>query len=138
MASTRVSMKVGEWTPDLEKDYIILEVRVGQVLAAEYIEKSSDVETVAKQLEWLAHKLRVKSAPSYNAARIAWELERTAKGDGHYGNALRVAKDIPGLTDEDRALLDRFATGRNGGTDHVALQDLALRIDAIAKATERA
>jgi hypothetical protein len=69
----------------------------------------------------------------YNAARVAWELERTAMGDGYYGNALRVAKDIPGLTDDDRALLDRYATGRNAGTDHVALQDLALRIDAIAK-----
>lgn len=65
----------------------------------------------------------------YNAARIAWELERTAMGDGFHGNALRVAKDIPGLTDADRTLLDRYATGRNSGTDHVALQDLALRID---------
>lgn len=74
---------------------------------------------------------------SYNAARIAWELQRTAMGDGHYGNALRVAKDIPGVTDDDRALLDRFAIGRNGGTDHVALQDLALRIDASTKAEGR-
>lgn len=71
----------------------------------------------------------------YNAAQIAWELERSAVGDGHYGNALRVAKDIPGITDEDRSLLDRYATGRNGGTDHVALQDLALRV---AKTTRSA
>jgi len=69
----------------------------------------------------------------YSLAQIAFELERTAVGDGYYGNALRVAKDIHGLTDQDRHLLDRFATGINGGTDHVALQDLALRIDALAK-----
>jgi len=64
----------------------------------------------------------------YNEARIAWELERTALGDGFYGNALRVAKDIAGVTDADRALLDRYATGKQRGTDHVALQELALRI----------
>ncbi len=29
---------------------------------------------------------------------------------------------------DDRTLLDRYATGKNRGTDHVALQDLALRI----------
>lgn len=69
----------------------------------------------------------------YNGHRIAWELERTAKGDGFYGNALRVAKDIPGLTDEDRALLDRYATGGHAGTDHVKLQDLALRVAALTK-----
>jgi len=70
----------------------------------------------------------------YNLHRIAWELERTAKGDGYYGNALRVAKDLPGATADDRALLDRYATGRNQGTDHVTLQDLALKIDKQAKA----
>lgn len=67
------------------------------------------------------------SAP-YNHRQIAWELERTAKGDGFYGNALRVAKDIPGVTAEERSLLDRYATGQNKGTDHVAMQQLALRI----------
>lgn len=71
-----------------------------------------------------------KAAEPYNNHRIAWELERTAVGDGHYGNSLRVAKDIPGLTAEDRSLLDRYATGTNAGTDHIALQALALRIDA--------
>lgn len=71
----------------------------------------------------------------YNAAQIARELEATATGAWYYGNALRVAKDIPGLTADDRALLDRYASGRNTGTDHVALQDLALRIDAVARTT---
>lgn len=68
----------------------------------------------------------------YSPARIAWEIERTAMGDGHYGNALRVAKDLPEVTAEDRSLLDRYATGKQRGTDHVALQDLALRIDRAA------
>ncbi len=67
-------------------------------------------------------------SPPYNAKRIAWELERTAMGDGFHGNALRVAKDLPGVTDIDRSLLDRYATGAHGGTDHVALQDLAMRL----------
>ena len=69
-------------------------------------------------------------AGQYNHKRIGWELERTAMGDGYYGNALRVAKDIPGLTDQDRAVLDRYATGAQQGTDHIALQDIAMRVYA--------
>lgn len=73
----------------------------------------------------------------YNLSRIAWELERTALGDGHYGNALRTAKDIPGVTDEERSLLDRYATGSQTGIDHVRLQTLALKIEHTAKAEGR-
>ena len=65
---------------------------------------------------------------TYDIARIAWELNQTALGNAHYGNALRVAKEMPGVTSEDRSLLDRFATGNHSGTDHVGLQDLASRL----------
>ncbi len=46
------------------KDYLVLSV--GQAPptgwgAAEYIERSADAETVARQLEWLAQKLRAKA-----------------------------------------------------------------------------
>jgi len=68
----------------------------------------------------------------YNLHRVAWELERTALNDGFYGNALRVAKDIPGVTDEERALLDRYATGGIQSMDHCALQRLAMKIDEMA------
>lgn len=64
----------------------------------------------------------------FEAQRIIWELERTAMGDGYFGNALRVTKDVNGVTDDDRALLDRYATGAHHGTDHVALQALAMKI----------
>lgn len=68
----------------------------------------------------------------YNRHRIAWELERTAMGDGHYGNALRVAKDIPGVTDIERSLLDRYATGRNSGlAERLLLCELAMKIDTM-------
>src|SRR5690606_20153205 len=72
-------------------------------------------------------------AEQYNHKRIGWELERTAMGDGYYGNALRVAKDIPGLTDQDRAVLDRYATGAQHDTDHIALQDIAMRVYATSR-----
>jgi len=65
---------------------------------------------------------------TYNTKQIAWELQSTAMGESYYGNALRVAKDIPGVTVDDRALLDRYAIGSQGGMDYVALQDLAIRI----------
>jgi len=75
----------------------------------------------------LGQRSRVASAP-YNAQRIGWELERTAMGDGHHGNALRVAMDVPGITAEDKAVLQRYATGRDCGTDHVALQEIAMKV----------
>lgn len=71
----------------------------------------------------------------YTPARIAWELERTAMGDGHYGNALRVAKDLECVDAVERSLLDRWATGKQGGTEHIALQELALKIDNHYSAT---
>lgn len=64
----------------------------------------------------------------YDANQIAWELDQTALGAAHYGNALRVAKDLPQVTDTDRAMLDKWACGRQTGTDHIALQDIAIRI----------
>lgn len=58
------------------------------------------------------------------------DLNRTALGDSYHGEALRAAMDAPGITDDDRALLARWANGSQTGTDHCALQDLALRIAA--------
>ena len=68
---------------------------------------------------------------TYLPSRIAWELERTAMGDGHYGNALRVAKDLPCVDAADKSLLDRWATGKQYGVDHISLQQLAIKIDQI-------
>ena len=73
-------------------------------------------------------------ATPYNLSRIAWELERTAQGEGFYGNALRVAKDIPGMRLEDRSMLDRYATGTQTGTDHIHLQWL---VQALYNTDER-
>lgn len=75
-----------------------------------------------------AHKAHIGA---YTPARIAWEIERTAQGDGFFGNAIRVAKDIQGLTQDDRSLLDRFASGIQSKEDHQRLLALALRIDAM-------
>ena len=48
----------------------------------------------------------------YGPERIAWELDETASGRAYYGNALRVAKDFPGITPEERGVLDAWLTGR--------------------------
>lgn len=79
-----------------------------------------------------------KSGNLYNLARIAWELERTAMGDGFFGNALRVAKDCPTVTAEERTILDLYATGAEATlAQRTALCDLALRLDALARAEEK-
>lgn len=87
----------------------------------------------AKTMKHAARQQGVKEAadqvpPPYSLQRIAKELELTATGAAYYGNALRVTKDIPGVSDEERLLLDRYATGRQRDPDHVALQDLAIKL----------
>lgn len=64
----------------------------------------------------------------YSLDRIANELQATALGQAYYGNALRVAKDVQGVTAEERALLDRWATGAQRQHDYLALQDLAIKL----------
>lgn len=66
----------------------------------------------------------------YGPKQIGWELERTAMGDSYYGNALRTAKDFPCVTDEDRIVLDRWATGAQASTDHIRLQEIAIKVYA--------
>src|SRR5690606_15325699 len=72
------------------------------------------------------------SAPApYDRKRIAWELERTAMGDGYYGSALRAAKEFPEATPSVRSLLDRWATGKEGGlSDRTDLCAFALQLYA--------
>ena len=65
----------------------------------------------------------------YDNQQIARELHATAQGDYFYGNSLRVAKDIRGLTDTERSLLDRCARrGVACFVDRMALQDLAIKV----------
>lgn len=68
---------------------------------------------------------------NHNFKNISAELTATALGQSHFGNALRVAKDIPSLTQEDRSVLDRFASGANSASDGLLLQDIANKLDEI-------
>ena len=64
----------------------------------------------------------------YNNRIIAKELTRTALGNGYYGNALYVAKDIPGLTEDERWVILRYLHGNQKVSDQLALQDIANKI----------
>lgn len=74
------------------------------------------------------HKINHQHLVSYDYKRLSWELERTAMGEAFYGNAIRVAKYITGLMNEDLDVLERYSTGTNQGTDHITLQEIALKI----------
>ena len=65
---------------------------------------------------------------AYDTIKIAAELQATALGEAHFGNALRVAKDIPGMTPGDLSVLDKFATGTQSSSDGWHLQAIAVRI----------
>lgn len=73
------------------------------------------------------------TAQTCSLNRIADELDATAHGHAYYGNALYVAKDVPGLTAADRACLDRWATGADTSSDRFDLMDIAIRIRVVAK-----
>jgi hypothetical protein len=64
----------------------------------------------------------------YRRKQNAAELRATALGEAYHGNALRVAKDIPGVTDKDRSLLDACMTRGIDFDMRMRLQDLAIRI----------
>ena len=98
---------------------------------------SKDRVTMKSLFEWggqqndFAGYLMRNSKLAYDTKQIAAELTATALGKSYYGNALRLAKDIHCLTPQDRSVLDRYATGANAGTDHVHLQEIAIKIAAI-------
>jgi len=63
------------------------------------------------------------------APRIRFELESTAMGRGYFGNALNVAMNMPCVDEDDRAVLNRWATGsQNISSDHIRLQEIAAKI----------
>jgi len=64
----------------------------------------------------------------YNNEQIAKELTKTALCSGYYGNALYVAKDIPGLTEDERWVVLRYLHGVQKASDRLALQDIANKI----------
>lgn len=72
----------------------------------------------------------VEVKPRYGLKQIAKELVATALGEAYYGNALYVAMDIPGLTEDERHVLKRYLDGTQSGTDHCALQQIAAKIAA--------
>jgi hypothetical protein len=114
-------------------------------LALEALEAHADIGIKSdKAITAIKAALAVQSAPvqepisnKYNDNRIAWELARTAMGDGYYGKALYEAMDMPQTTKNDREVLHRYMCGSNLKTDHVKLQDLAMRICATPPAAQR-
>jgi hypothetical protein len=74
----------------------------------------------------------------YDRKKIADELFDTALGSSFYGNALRVAKDLPELSDHDRSVLDAYANGKQAKfhAPHLMLQDVAIKILKARKEAE--
>jgi len=65
----------------------------------------------------------------YDNKQVAKELMVTASGDAYYGNALYVALDIPGLTENEKDILKCYLAGtypKYG--NHISLQDIAIKI----------
>lgn len=73
---------------------------------------------------------------SYDLKQIAAELKATAQKSAYHGNALRVALDIPGVTQEDRILLRSYMRAHDG-FDYLQVQ-LAALADRIAQTKEGA
>lgn len=60
--------------------------------------------------------------------KLADALDAVALGRYYDGVALALATAHPCLTPEDSRLVLRYTIGLQHGTDHVSLQDLAIRI----------
>lgn len=65
----------------------------------------------------------------YTIGKIGTEIMKTALGVSYYGNALRVAKDIPQLTEEERHTLDIALTkGVSSFDTRMCLQQIAITL----------
>lgn len=73
---------------------------------------------------------------THNKFQIAKELTCTALGESYFGNALRVARDLSCVTEDDREVLTRWMDGSHAtkdGSDRFRLQDIAMRVAEDAK-----
>lgn len=59
---------------------------------------------------------------------LAHQLEQTALNKGFHGSALYEARSLPGMTYDDKIVLSRWLRGVQRGADHIALQDIAVKI----------
>lgn len=69
---------------------------------------------------------RAAHETAYAPCVIARELLDTAAGIARHGNALRVAKELPGANDEIRGVLDSWASGRPTDRDKHLLPRIAV------------
>lgn len=67
-----------------------------------------------------------------NVSEVSKKLTETALGVAYHGTALREALHLPCLEPFERYCIGRWLDGSNVATDHVALQDIAVRILADA------
>lgn len=65
---------------------------------------------------------------TYDLKQIAHELDETAAGRAHYGNALYVAMDIPGMSQSERLCLQAHIQGTDTAYDGWRLQRIAMRV----------
>ena len=66
----------------------------------------------------------------YTPQKIADELTKTALGESYHWSSLYDAMDFPCVNDDDKRCLYRYMDGSELNTDHVKLQDIALKIQA--------
>ena len=67
----------------------------------------------------------------YDNKQIAKRLQDTAQGEYYDGNSLLVAKDIPGITEYEKSILEAWLTGtfnRDPFEYRMRLQDIAIKI----------
>lgn len=101
---------------------------VDALVKSGYANSRAEAFRIAMRAAYKAHQ------SEYSLARIAEEIEHTARGNGFHEDALRAAKDIQALTKEDRDLLDKFFSNLQSKEDYQKLLALALRIGVMTQA----
>lgn len=64
----------------------------------------------------------------YTTEIISQELDAIARGAAYYGSALLAAIDMPGISDEEKQVLERYLRGCAAGTDAHELQRIAINL----------
>jgi hypothetical protein len=94
----------------------------------DYVDRNGVVRSALRAALEQRQEISWQPSSPYNPQRIGWELERTALGDGYYGSAIRAAMDFDCVTPVDMTVLQRYAAGVQKGTDHIRLQEIAMKV----------
>lgn len=101
-----------------------------------YVVRLKEDECIAFSIRSFKRYFERCVVSKYGLGEIATKLNKTALNEAYHGNELYVARDLPFLGQADKECLSRYIEGTQTSTDHILLQDIAMRLFRESAITE--